>query len=92
MVTCSRGHVTETKFQNEKFCLLFDIGSMALLDGYLKEACSTYASSIEQFYEFYVKFVAIRQGVKATDFYSYWKSLSKQSERQLGCLLFISAY
>ena len=42
---CPRGHQSFSQLSEEKFVLLFDLGALALLDGYAKEAVSTFASS-----------------------------------------------
>lgn len=47
-ITCSRGHVTVTAIQEQKFEILFDLGAMALLDGYTREAVSSIAASLGQ--------------------------------------------
>ncbi|WP_281888416.1 hypothetical protein [Paenibacillus sp. YYML68] len=51
-VVCRKGHETTVFLQEEKFEILFEMGSMALLDGYPREAVSSFASSLERFYEF----------------------------------------
>jgi hypothetical protein len=54
-VTCRRGHTTVTAIQEQKFEILFDIGAMALLDGYPREAVSSIASALERFYEYCIQ-------------------------------------
>jgi hypothetical protein len=88
-VTCSRGHVTVTALQEQKFELLFDLGSMALLDGYPREAVSSMAAALERFYEYYVQVVCLKQGIPYESFIEAWKPVVRQSERQLGAFLFI---
>ena len=56
-VTCSKGHTTVNAIQEQKFEVLFDLGAMALLDGYPREAVSSIAASLERFYEFYVQVI-----------------------------------
>ncbi len=51
--TCDKGHISYTTFHEEKFEFLFDFGTLALIDGYTKEAVSTLASAFERFIEFY---------------------------------------
>ncbi len=46
---CPKGHRTFTQLQEQKFEILFDIASLALIDGYTKEAVSSYSSSLERF-------------------------------------------
>jgi len=46
---CPKGHRSLTQLQEQKFEILFDIASLALIDGYTKEAVSSYSSSLERF-------------------------------------------
>src|SRR3989304_3215850 len=62
-VTCPRGHVTVTAIQEQKFEVLFDLGAMALLDGYTREAVSSIAASLERFFEYYVAVVSLKHGI-----------------------------
>jgi len=88
-VTCSRGHVTVTAVQEQKFEILFDLGAMALLDGYPREAVSSMAAALERFYEYYVQVVCLKQGIAYEAFIEAWKPVARQSERQLGAFLFL---
>ncbi len=83
-LTCSSGHRETTVLQQQKFEVLFDIGAHAILDGYYREAVSSFAASLERFYEFSVRvFLASSSGSDEL-FKSAWKPVSSQSERQLG--------
>lgn len=82
--TCNKGHTTYTTFQEEKFEFLFDFGALALIDGYTKEAVSTFASAFERFIEFYIKVISLNNSISQEEFLKTWKPISKQSERQLG--------
>lgn len=81
---CSRGHKTFSQLQEQKFELLFDLSALALLDGYAKEAVSTIASSYERFIEFYIKVICISKSIPFDNFIKTWKTMVKQSERQVG--------
>jgi hypothetical protein len=87
-VSCSRGHITLTAIQEQKFEVLFDLGAMALLDGYPREALSGIAASLERFFEYYITVIALKHGIPHEQFVEAWKPISKQSERQLGAFLF----
>ena len=87
-VTCSNGHTTITAIQEQKFEVLFDLGAMALLDGYPREATSSISASLERFYEFYIKVISLKYGVSIDEFANTWKNVSAQSERQFGAFLF----
>jgi hypothetical protein len=88
--TCKNGHEIVAIMQNPKFELLFDLAGLALLDGYTREAISSFAVSLERFYEFFIKVAFIHNKIQQDIFVKYWSIVSKQSERQLGC--FISTY
>lgn len=81
---CPRGHKSFSQLSEEKFVLLFDLGALALLDGYAKEAVSTFASSYERFVEFCIKVICVSKSVPFESFLKTWKTMIKQSERQIG--------
>lgn len=89
-VSCRRGHETVTAIQEHKFEVLFDLGAMALLDGYPREAISSIAASLERFLEYYVRVVALKHCISADEVAEAWKPMSRSSERQLGA--FVLAY
>jgi len=59
-LTCPEGHQTTVRLANEKFELLFDSGGLAVLDGYLFEAVSSFAAALERFREFYIRVIALK--------------------------------
>lgn len=83
-VKCDKGHLGNVILGNVKFELLFEMGLNALVDGYPREAVSSFTSSLERFYEFYWRVAMTHAGVAASDIDQAWKPLSKMSERQLG--------
>ncbi len=85
--TCDNGHRTTTILQQERFEILFDIGGHAILDGYYREAVSSFSTSLEQFYEFFVKVVFLSKGMDTTALGAAWKHIAKQSERRLGAFV-----
>lgn len=87
--TCSRGHTTITMLQQQKFEILFQIASMALLDGYPREAITSTAAALERFYEFFINIICIKNNSNLDDFEDLWKHVENQSERQFGAYLFI---
>jgi hypothetical protein len=89
MITCRRGHTTVTAVQEQKFEILFDLGAMALLDGYPREAVSSIAAALERFQEYYVQVLSLKHGITYDTFMTAWKPISRQSERQLGAFLFL---
>lgn len=88
-VTCPKGHASITILQEQKFELLFDIGAYALIDGYYREAVSSFTSSLERFYEFFVVSVLFENGIGESVLTSAWKDVVNQSERQLGAFIFL---
>lgn len=86
-VRCALGHVSVVSVDNVKFELLFEMGLNALVDGYPREAVSSFASALERFYEFYCHVVAASSGIPHEQMVSAWKTVGKQSERQLGMFI-----
>jgi hypothetical protein len=76
--------------RHEKFEALFDFGSMAFLDGYNREAVANFATSLERFFEFYIRTVCLKRGIDNAIITNTWKIMAKQSERQLGA--FVALY
>jgi hypothetical protein len=83
-VRCGKGHVSTILLDNIKFELLFEMGINAIIDGYPHEAVSSFASSLERFYEFYWRVAMRHFGIPNDQVEDTWKLLSKFSERQLG--------
>ncbi len=90
-IKCSFGHETTTVLQQQKFEILFDIGAHAILDGYYREAISSFTSSLERFYEFALR-VFLEKASKSDElFQSCWTKVASQSERQVGAFVFLWA-
>lgn len=90
-LTCSHEHEATTILQQQKFEVLFDIGAHAILDGYYRESVSSFAASLERFYEFSIRVFLSKASGSDTLFKTCWKSVSGQSERQLGAFIFLWA-
>ena len=90
-VKCGKGHESSVILDNVKFELLFEIGLNAIVDGYPREAVSSFASALERFYEFYWRVVMNHQGIIKDAIDSSWKPLSKMSERQVGAYVTAAA-
>jgi len=88
-VCCSRSHKSVTVLQQQKFEVLFDIGANAILDGYYREAVSSFTSSLERFYEYCINVLCKKRNIDTDVFTQIWKQVSNQSERQLGGFLFL---
>jgi hypothetical protein len=81
---CELGHTTVVTLPIPDFELLFDFGCSALLDGYPREAITTFASSFERFLEFTCRLLLARRNVSFEGVDAWWKDAAKQSERQRG--------
>lgn len=69
----------------QRFEILFQIGLNAILDGYYREAVMSFSSSLERFYEYYLRIVAVDNKLAKDMFDDLWKRrFIKWSERQLG--------
>jgi hypothetical protein len=90
-LTCTAGHESVTCLQQMKFEVLFDIGAYAIVDGYHREAVSSFTSALERIYEFYIEVQAAAHKVSVETYEATWNQVSKQSERQLGAFLFVRA-
>lgn len=83
-VKCPKGHESVTILQQQKFEVLFDIGAYALVDGYYREAVSSFTSSLERFYEFVIRAVLFQRGISEKVFNQTWKLVERQSLKQVG--------
>lgn len=81
---CQRGHQSYVILQQHKFEVLFDVGACALLDGYHREAVSSFSASLERFREFFFRSALLEYGIETKEIDTAWKQLAKQSERQFG--------
>lgn len=98
--TCDNGHTSRTILLNHKFEILFESGIKALVDGYHREAVTSFAVALERFYEFSIIFFLVdkfldEQGrfvdhETLKKFEKLWRSTLSFSERQFGA--FISLY
>src|SRR3569832_1434981 len=86
-VTCDKGHTVSIVLQAQRFELLFEIGSYAILDGYYREAVNSYTAALERAREFFVRVVVEEKGLP---FEELWKPVQNRSERQLG--VFVTAF
>lgn len=89
-VVCANGHSIAYLLQQAKFEQLATIAITALQDGYFREAVVSFNASLERFYEFYWFASGYEANFTDEALESAWKSVAKQSERQLG--LYVAAY
>jgi hypothetical protein len=81
---CKQGHTTVVTLPIPEFDLLFDFGCSAMLDGYPREAVTTFATSFERFAEFTCRFLLARGNVSFERIDAWWKEVATSSERQMG--------
>ena len=86
-LTCNRQHRTFTIIQNLKFELLADLALQAIVDGYYREAISSFTAALERLYEFFVEATGRKNGIGGEVFAVAWKPLANLSERQLGAFV-----
>ncbi len=86
-VVCDKGHEWSLVITQQKHEILFEVAMHAIIDGYYREAISSFAASLERYYEFFIKVNSVR--LPDTVFENAWKLVSSQSERQLGAYVFI---
>ena len=84
---CPNGHDTTTVVQQQKYEILFEIGAHAILDGYYREAVSSFTASMERFFEYSMRVMFHHRTNSDSLFKACWRRMSKQSERQLGAYL-----
>lgn len=87
-LSCENGHKTIVCLQQFLFEIHFQIGALALLDGYYAESTFAFAKALERFYEFCIKLFTLEDSLPE-GFEMAWKSIKKQSERQLGAFIFL---
>ncbi len=85
--TCKNGHTPNIAFQKHKFEILYDVGAYAIIDGYYREAVSSFSAAIERFYEFYLTAISKVRTIDQNEFVASWNIMAKQSERQLGAYI-----
>lgn len=86
---CSKNHKNIYFVNNQKFELLMESAIYAIHDGYYREAVSAMAASLERLQEFVINIILRKNNFNETQFDSAWNTVRKQSERQLGALIFL---
>jgi hypothetical protein len=86
---CDRQHRTFTIIQNMKFELLSDLALQAIVDGYYREAISSFTAALERLYEFFTQAACRKRGIGLEAVSAAWKPLANLSERQLGAFVAI---
>lgn len=88
-VICDKGHESSLVITQQKHEILFEVGANAIVDGYHREAISSFSASLERYYEFFIKVISVE--LSCEEFKKAWKQVASQSERQLGGYIFTYA-
>lgn len=88
-IQCSAGHEVYHAPQELKFEILFEIGCHAIIDGYYREAVSSFTSALERFYEFYIKVLSHKNELNNDIYSKSWGKIKNMSERQLGAFIML---
>jgi hypothetical protein len=86
---CSNKHRNIYFVNNQKFELLMESAIYAIHDGYYREAISAMAASLERLQEFVIHIILRKNNFSESQFETSWKTVRKQSERQLGAFTFL---
>lgn len=86
---CQHGHRVKATIDQFKYEILFEIAIQAIIDGYFREAVSSFTSALERFYEVFIKTVLIRNIRYFNHIEEAWSKINNQSERQLGAYIFL---
>lgn len=91
IVRCPEGHESAVIYQERKHMLLLRSAGFAFLDGHSRESVSSIAAALERCYEFFLRVVCRKRGLKSDVLAETWKIVAKQSERQFGAFCFLYA-
>lgn len=91
VVNCESGHSSAILIGLMNHEILFETGVYAMLDGYYREAITSFAASLERFFEFSARSIALACGCSEDDEGKCWAEISSQSERQLGAYIYLYA-
>ena len=86
---CSEGHKFRVHLQEELFQMLFELATVAIADGYYREAVTSYTAALERFQEYALRVFCVANAVIGQQFEDAWKLVGSQSERQFGAYAFM---
>jgi hypothetical protein len=89
LAKCPKGHTLTNIIVSPKFSVWFDLGVMACIDGYYREAVSHFATSLERLQEYYIRAVCYERKIETDAFEPAWKLVSSKPERELGAFCFL---
>jgi hypothetical protein len=79
-IECSMGHKTVMMIQSQKFEMLLDFGATALLEGFTLEACASFSTALERFYEFGLRVAFVSRSMSDALFDGMFSEMVRQSE------------
>jgi hypothetical protein len=88
---CPRGHDNAVATQTLRHEMLFEVGLNAMRDAYYREAISSFAASVDRYYEFAIRVIGRHSKLPHETFDLSWKAVASASERQIGAYLFLYA-
>ncbi len=71
--------------------MLFEIALNAISDEYYREAVSSFAASVERFFEFALRVILSKTKTPPSIVEAGWAKVASQSERQFGAYVFLYA-
>lgn len=83
-LSCPKGHKVIYTYGRHKFDVLLESAANAVNAGFLSEAVMSLAGAVERAAEVFIKAQLLERGLDQATVIDAWKSMSKQSERQLG--------
>ncbi|MFP7480183.1 hypothetical protein [Terribacillus saccharophilus] len=83
-VKCSEGHEYDHVLSVELFEMLYEVGIYALIDGYTREAVSSFATALERFHQYCFKFLSKYHSVPSAVLDGIWETMNRSSEQQAG--------
>lgn len=86
---CEAGHRSRMVLQEQKFEILFEIGAHTVVDGYYREAVTSFMASLEAYYDFFLRAALYEREWAVVAIDDFLKKVNR-SENKLGA--YIAAY
>ncbi|WP_050483199.1 hypothetical protein [Pseudomonas sp. Ant30-3] len=87
LVQCDYGHDMAIVLKAQKFELLLESGANALIANFTLEASASFSAALERFFEFANKIFLTHLKMEDALYDAMFKTMSRQSERQMGAFL-----
>jgi len=91
---CKQGHFNKVMLRNNKFDLIFESGLHALIDGYSREAATSFSVSLERYYEYVINILLVCNNNLEFELMEKFKKDVKLSERLFGvfCTMYLLTF